>query len=184
MMVAVLIFSLIIVQVSDIFISGIRSQRTALASKRLLDQTSYAMEFMSRSLRMAKKQLDPPDPVCITDRANYELSAANTSIKFLNHLEGDDCQRFYLEDNKLKFEKNIVSLPLVRLDLTSGNIEITDLEFILAGGDQVNGLDGMDNDQPRVTVTMEARWKSPKPEERVKIRIQTTLSQRNLDIVY
>ncbi len=176
LLVAVLMFSLIVVAISGLFISGIRSQKYSLLSQRLLDQTSYAMEFMSRALRMARKELIAGQ--CLSTRGtNYEVSPDGLSLKFINHLEGDDCQRFFLDNSQLKFQRNITGTPET-LELTSSQFEVTDLKFIVIGGDQYDDL------QPRVNILMEIRWKSLRPEEARKVRIQSSVSQRNLDIVY
>ncbi|GAI33847.1 unnamed protein product, partial [marine sediment metagenome] len=60
--------------ISGVFISGFRGQRSALSSQRLLDQTSYALEYMSRALRMASKQT-ADIPACLSqDGLNYEIT--------------------------------------------------------------------------------------------------------------
>ena len=74
-LVVIVIFSIVLGAVIGIFISAIRIQRYYLASQKLLDQTSYVTEYMSRSIRMAKKRLDdPPAPAgceTIPDGCNY-----------------------------------------------------------------------------------------------------------------
>ncbi|MFH1451252.1 MAG: prepilin-type N-terminal cleavage/methylation domain-containing protein [bacterium] len=179
LLVAISAFTVIIVAVSNIFISGMKNQKYALLSQRLLDQTSFVMEFMSRSLRMARKEVNlNPGNQCLTYGHNYEKSIDGTSLKFINHLDNDDCQRFFLENGQLKYERKInTALPEV-LILTSDKIEIVDLKFELIGELQTDYI------QPRVVVAMNLRWKSPTAQERRAIKIQTVLSQRNLDIVY
>ena len=166
LLVAMSVFVLISGVVSGLLISGIRSQRHTLASLQLLDQTSFALEYMSRALRMAIKD----DSVgCITPGTNYEITSGGAGIKFINHLEGDQCQEFFLGGAQLMHDKGDgnPSLPL-----TSDKLEVTNLNFDLAG--DASG----DNLQPRATVAFSVQdadknWPA--------IKMQTTVSQRNLD---
>lgn len=182
MMVTVVIFSLIITTVTGIFISAIGAQRKALAYQELLNQTSYAMEYMSRSLRMAKKERDDP-AFCLTGIGygygyNYEITRLGEGVKFINHLQDDDCQEFFRELDgvtetwRLKYKKGI-GVSEETLDLTSDYLTVNFLKFSLSGESQADKL------QPRVTFSLEIEGK-----EQTKTRIQTTISQRNLDVEY
>lgn len=174
LMVAVLIFSLIITAVSGIFISSLKSQRRTLTYQKVLDQTSYVLEYMSRTLRMAKKDLTG---VCnITpSKSNYEKTRAGNGLKFMNYK--DECWEFFIENNQLKERRKIGTFAEETLDLTSGELKITALNFNLKGESQ------NDDDQPRVTFSLSAKgadFISDQPD----IKIQTTVSQRNLDVKY
>lgn len=57
MLVSVLIFSIVMGALIGIFASTIRNQRYSLAYNQLLEQTSFNMEYMSRMMRMARKEL-------------------------------------------------------------------------------------------------------------------------------
>ena len=175
MLAAVMIFSLIIGAISGVFISSFRSQKSALSSQRLLDQTSYALEYMSRALRMATKQT-ADIPACLFQSGlNYENVPGVSGLKFINHLEDDDCQEFFLENKQLKQKKNNLTETV---ELTSSKLEITSLNFLLQGESQDDDL------QPRVTIFLAVKGKGQKPEEQPELKIQTTISQRNLDIKY
>lgn len=185
MLVAVAIFSLLVGAISGLFISGIRLQRGALVSQEILNQTSYTLEYISRALRMAKKESGEG---CLSEAGlNYEIPGKyriekdknlGTGLRFINHLENDDCQEFFLEAGQLKYKKKVESPGEVTLDLTSKDLEITSLKFNLSGQSQDDNL------QPRVTVFLDIKGKRVREEEQPKIKIQTTISQRNLDIRY
>ena len=175
MLAAVMIFSLIIGAISGVFISGFRSQKSALSSQRLLDQTSYALEYMSRALRVATKQTDDISACLSQNGLNYENIPGVSGLKFINHLEDDDCQEFFLENKQLKQKKNNLTETV---ELTSSKLEITSLNFLLQGESQDDDL------QPRVTIFLAVKGKGQKPEEQPELKIQTTISQRNLDIKY
>lgn len=180
MMITIFVFSLIVGAISGLFIAGIRGQRSTLAHQRLLDQTSYALEYVSRALRMAKKDTADDGINCINEGSNYEVSPDGDSIKFINVLEKDlagnpYCQRFFLDNGLIKQDKGDGNEPL---SLTSDKLKITSLKFYLAG--DIQG----DYFQPRVTISLAIKGKGQKIEEQPLMIIQTTVSQRNLDTEY
>ncbi|MBI4101528.1 MAG: prepilin-type N-terminal cleavage/methylation domain-containing protein [Candidatus Nealsonbacteria bacterium] len=162
MLVAVAIFSLVAVASSEIFVFSIKGQRKYLASQEILDQASYFMEYASKAIRMAKKDVDG---VCIGPKLNYQKTHGGQGIRFKNY-QGI-CQEFYLEGGQLKEDKGgVVS------SLTSGNLQV--VSFNIGPED---AWDQEDTDQPKVTFFLEIQGK-----EQAKIKIQTTVSQRNPDI--
>lgn len=170
MLVAIFIFTLVIGAMVGLFISGIRGQKNALTTQRLLDQTSYNLEYMSRALRMALKEGQQDGPDCLSqDGLNYEV--VNSRLRFINHLENDDCQEFFLDGTRLKQTKEGEELFL-----TSDNLEVASLNFNLIGESQT------DTNQSRVTLSLKIQGKGPTIEVMPEIRIQTTISQRNLDV--
>lgn len=161
MLTSMFIFSLIIAITANIFISGLREQKRSLQSGQLLNQISYTLEYMSRALRMAKKD----DGTCIGDKLNYKIEG--NGIKFRNYK--NECQKFYLDNGQLKEDKNgSVS------ELTSGDFNITTFRIADLGWLQPPA----DNIQPRVTIFLEIK---PAGQESPKLQPQTTISQRNLD---
>lgn len=182
-LVAVGIFSIAIAIATSFFVSSLKSQDRALNIRETIDNASHVMEYISRALRMARKELGAP-PVCLSSYGlNYEkyeetdyrildgITYWGPGIKFINH--NDECQEFFLDtnDKRLKESKNEV----VPLPLTSEDLEVTQFQFQLSGKDQT------DNFQPRVTMLFEIakRGGTGLP----KIKTQTTVSQRNLDIM-
>lgn len=163
MMVVGTIFCLIIAAVLGIFSSAIRAQRFSLASQQLIDQTSYVMEYMSRFLRMAKKDMEGS---CIASKTNY-YRLDETHLKFENYK--GECQEFYLDNGRL-----YQIIDAIRLPLTSEKFNVKNLRFSVSGETQADTI------QPKVTIFLEVegRGNSPQP----KIRIQTTTSQRDIDV--
>jgi len=170
MLVTVTVFSLIVGTSTGIFVSAIKIQRYNLATQELLNQTSYALEYMDRFLRMARKDMTG---TCLTIvGANYE-NPSSSSIQFLNY--NGVCQKFYLGGSKLMVDLDVSDSFAGEFDLTSGKFNVTSLKFQIAGEQQT------DIYQPRVTIfmTIEAVSSSqPKP----KLTVQTTISQRALDL--
>jgi len=178
MLVTVTVFSLIVGTSTGIFVSAIKIQRYNLATQELLNQTSYALEYMDRFLRMARKDMTGTCLTVAGAGANYENPSDNTAIKFLNY--NGQCQEFYREWNaaaqvyQLKVDLD-TTIPWNELPLTSEKFNVTSLVFQISGEEQTDFL------QPRVTIFMTIEAVSsaqPKP----KLTVQTTISQRALDL--
>jgi len=184
---AVTVFAITIGAISGIFISAVRSQRRVLATQELLDQTSYVLEYTGRALRMAKKELNAP--TCLSSNGlNYEIPLAyqiggdenlGRGIRFINHLQNDDCQEFFLDGNQLKYKIKIGTVDETTLDFTSTKLQVNSLKINLSGKTQPL----TDYLQPRVTIFLEIFGRGPVG-EKPKIQIQTSVSQRELDVQY
>ncbi len=178
LMVSVSLFALMVAAVSGVFISNIKNQKQILAIQEMTGQASYGLEFMSRALRMAVKQTGEGISCLSNEGENYELTNGGAGILFINHLDNDDCQQFFLENNRLKYRRGIGTLSPVTSDLTSPSLRVNILKFNLIGGSQA------DDQQPRVTVFLKIIRNTGAGNSPVSTTVQTTLSQRNLDIVY
>lgn len=159
MVVAVAVFTLLVGATSGVFVSSIRNQRQSLATQEVLDQTSYLMEYMSRSLRMARK--DTAGACTGTVKLNYAFSGQ--CLKFLNY--SGQCRQFCLDGSRIKDEDGNY--------LTSANLQISNFNVTLSGASQPPA----DYLQPRVTFSLNIAG-----QEQTTMKIQTTISQRNLDV--
>jgi len=192
-LIAITVFTLVSSVAFGFFNHIFQSQKKVLAYQELFDQTSFVMEYMTRSIRMAKKQrIASPaaDPInCITTTGrNYEV-IANNHIRFIRH-DGTIlpparpyvCYEFRLHSimvndihiNQLKVsrDRGVTWTPL-----TSPNLNVVNLRFRVDGdGFQMPAL------QPRVTIILEVRGREYGFGKRSIIHLQTTVSQRDLDI--
>lgn len=167
LLVSMTIFLIVMVSVIDLFVSGIKIQKKSLALQTLSDHTSYAVEYMSRKIRMAKKDLSG---TYILAGCNFENSGNDpTKIRFLNYNKED--QQFVLSNGQIKEKQG--SDPSFTA-LTSDNFQVKKLSFGLSGECQADNL------QPRVTIVMEIQTKEVEPQI---LNIQTTISQRDLDVI-
>jgi len=170
MLVAVAMFGIVVGAISGLFISTIQGQSRILATQKGLDEASYIMEYMSRALRMARKDLNG---TCIPAKTNYK--AITNGIKFIDY--HGVCTEFSLNTVTDQLEKtaNGTTLPM-----TSTDLRINSFNVKLLGENQPP----TDNLQPRATIFLEMESKKPAPGAPPKIQIQTSVSQRNLDIQY
>lgn len=169
MIVVIGIFSVLSGAIFGIFISGIHSQRKVLTQDQLLEQANYILEYISRALRMARKDDLEGKSCLIGQKVNYEITHNGQGIKFQNY--NKQCQEFYLENGQIKEEREGVGV----LPLTSSSVQVNFLKFNISGETQTDNL------QPKVTIFLEI---SDKEQNSPKIRLQTTISQRNLDVNY
>lgn len=170
-LVAIFLFSIISFVIAGTFVSGLASQQRILASQELYNQTSYAIEYTSRALRMAKKDTEGN---CIMSGHNYE-KPENWKIRFLNH--NGKCQEFLEEDNQLKVRISTDGTANnlgPSLELTSSNLQVNSLNFNLSG------QSGSDDSQPRATIFLEIKQKN---KDNPLLKIQTTVSQRDIDTI-
>lgn len=182
MMVSVGILGLCITSAVLIFSSTVKVQERSLVTQELLDQMSFLVEYMGRSIRMAKKELQVPGQQCLDVGYgyNYEIPVEyriggdqnlGRGIRFINTLDGNDCYTIYLENGRIMQTNDRGTFPL-----TSQRLEVENLRFQLQGNPQPP-----DNFQPRVTIFLKIK---PKVEGAPTVQIQTTVSQRNLDFQY
>jgi len=192
-LVAVGIFTILIAAPTGFFVGSLRGQLKTLASQKLLDNTSYTLEYISRSLRMAKKDTIGSciSPLDSTNYRNYEktdfrelnngIGYSGIGIKFKNYQEV--CQEFFLDETEghetkgqLMESKNGTA-PVA---LTSNELEVVSFKIGPADSWGQN-----DTDQPRVTLFLKIKGGKGQMEElQPLIKIQTTISQRNLDVPY
>lgn len=157
LMVSTAVFVLIFSSVSGLFVASLRAQRRSIAYQQLLDQMSYLAEYMSRAVRMARK--DSNGACTGTAKLNYAF--AGQCLKFRNYK--NNCQQFCLKGSRLEDENGNY--------LTSPDLNVLSFSVNLSGQTQDDNL------QPKAAIILEIQGK-----ENSKVKIQTTISQRNLDV--
>ena len=180
-LVAVLIFTLVVLIITSIISNSIRVQRYNLAHRELMDQTSYLMEYISRHIRMAKRlTLDIEAAMsndCL-DNVGDNYNLAPNRIKFIHYkheVGGSDsflvCTEFALiggalYQNSIRMSDNASVVANQRL--TSDSLQVQSF------GINVDPL----KPQPLVEINsliIDGR-------ENTKIEIQTSISQRDLNL--
>ncbi len=171
--VAVAVFGIIVAGPTGLFVLSLRNQNMTLALGETVDNTSHAMEYIGRAIRMARKDSTGD---CISSGYNYENPGGDTSkIRFLDY-QGY-CQEYSVVDNRIMQKK---STDGTSANLSSGSyltpddLEITHPQFRLFGESQTDNL------QPRVTIV----FRIAKSENLPGMNVHTSISQRNLDVSY
>jgi prepilin-type N-terminal cleavage/methylation domain-containing protein len=139
--------------------SLIRYQGQMVTMQGIFNDSSYVLETMGRSIRMARRDASGS---CISLGKNFENPGSDlTNIRFLDH--DGTCRRFFLESGQIKEDTGSGSIVL-----TSSNHDIQELSFIII--DEAGK-------QPRVTIVLEMNHDSLSS----ALNLQTTVSQRNLN---
>ena len=206
LIVVLAVFLFVIGAAISIFLSIIKNQKEILAEQQFLNQISYAQEYMSKALRMAKTAENSD---CIPTESIYSLTRQNFSsglyqgIKFINQSDNNTCQEFFLEENILKEVKG-ENLPV---DLSSSSLKINYARFIIDGSSSYISALNCNTDscvQPRVTILLNVAIPNNNQSGINKIcnnnsscgsnqtcingvctatrTIQTTISRRNLNV--
>ncbi len=178
MLVATALFGLLVGLVFQLFISSFSVQRNTLSIQESANQISFVAEYMERALRQARKESANP-AACLTGAGrgwNYEVSAANDSITFLDR--DNLCRKFSFDPvGQQIFEEVSTDNQAAHFTgaepLTPGTMAVTGFRI------EQRGADEQDNEQPRVTLVIEAEA----TEADAKVRVQTTISQRTFDVV-
>ena len=167
-MVASFVFLIVIGAVIGLLTSVVQNQVSSLRDQKAVSETSYAMEYMSRSLRMAKK--DEAGSCTGSLGQVYQISSGAKEITFLNHY--GKCQMFgaeLLAGGGLRiYERRSTDEGfggfLNPVYITSASVYTEEIIFkqsISASG------------PPRITINIKA---GPNPE--TLMNLQTTISQR------
>lgn len=172
LVVVMAVFLLIIGVAVAILLSVIQQQRRILSQQELLNQVSYAMEHMSKALRMAEIDING---FCINEGSSYMLT--EKGIRFKNATDNGDCEEFYLDldrdsgKNILKEKKNFGNgAPLI-----SEKFTINSLKFIIVYNNLPATSTQPGLSQPRVVISLDIQ------SGEASQKIQTTISMRNLN---
>ena len=194
-----------------IFLAIIGHQKNILSQQELLSQTSYIQERLSRALRVAVRDEAgnclSPVPGTVFPNSNYLLTRPFdrffTGIKFLNQSDTDAsghpiCEEFYLDTSLGVIKELKTYWPSYANDsqasdadavaLSSDKLDIQLLRFGIDGynggteaGEPVTDQDeGFTELQPRITILLKVKGKNNS--QVPPISIQTTVSQRNLNV--
>jgi len=151
MVVAVGVFAIVITVSLAAFLNVSDIQRKAEALRVINDNLNFSLETMMREIRSG---------------SNYRVGTGGTSLTITSGSGGDIIYRL----NNSRIEKSAGASPFI--PLTAPEINITNLFFISQGelpGDKL---------QPRITIIITG---SAGEKTKIKLNLQTTISQRKLD---
>jgi len=162
LIVAVGIFSIIVVSATSIFQQVIEGQRRAIATQNTQESVRYVLETISKEIRNAKINDDSsPDCGGIDAGKIFKLVSAN-ELKFKNQY--GNCVIYKLDSGAFKISRDNGTFFL---PITPDNVQLSNLNFILKSGGQnaVTVAIKIENN------TTNTRFKSP-------LELQTTISSR------
>ena len=178
-LVSITIFTVISVGLVNIMVVAVWNQKRILQNQKLLDEASYALEYMTKSVTMAK--IDTSGNCTGSANTNFGYSSSPSSITFLAYntpLSAYRCRRFLLsgvggslqeqwssDDTNASFSS--------ATSITSSKVKVDKLTFGITG-DTV----GM---QPKVTIMLNMEANTTLTDN-PQITVQTSVSQRYLNV--
>lgn len=160
LMVAMAIFAVVITVVLGVFSMAIRAQKRVITLQNIQESAKFIIEFMAKEIRMSTIKID-----------------STSSVLSITRFEGGESDSQY----NVTYTFNNSAGTLNRQSPQSNN-QLNPAEVKITGSFDVVGV-GADNFQPKVTILMKLEGVGYFSEEKAVVNIQTTLSQRILDIV-
>lgn len=158
-LVASLIFSVIAIAVSSIFIQILGGQRRAFAAQKIQENGLFALETMSREIRVSK----------IENQESPDCSA--TSLTIEHPVNGTVTYAY----NNSKIQRTVNGTVT---NLTSSNVTIARFNFC------VTGSLATDQKQPRVTMLASIENNTTNNNNKFTFNLQTTVSSRDVQIEF
>ncbi|MBU4141964.1 prepilin-type N-terminal cleavage/methylation domain-containing protein, partial [Patescibacteria group bacterium] len=153
LVVAVSIFSLVMIAATGIFISAIKAQKAIIAKQNVANNMRYAMEFMAKEIRMA--QVDNTDPtLTFNDGAGNPFNNGDDStISFF--ISSGNQIKYSLFGNKI-LRTNLTTADTADDDqsISSNEVSITGLNF------KINNWNLTAGPAPLITIFMTAEAKN------------------------
>lgn len=172
MMVAVAIFSVVMLSATEIFRMVIEGQRNAIASQNTQESMRYAFETMAKEVRTAVisnhdcESLFSPPAIATNKVYNITTNSEGDILYFKN--KDSVCVAYYLEDGALKVirgEETASTIP--------SKVKMTNLDFRVTD-DFIGAFHSL---QPLVSMKMDVTAIG-KEMHKQAIKIQTTISSR------
>lgn len=176
-LVSIALFGIISLILINVFIVSIKTQTRILQGQELVEQSSYALEYMGSKMRMAIK--DETGSCIGLSNVGKSYGLDTNSIIFLSpdsaNIDNYLCRQFFLDSNSIKERVSVdTSVPGGSGNIiTSPSFNADNLTFYVKGDES--------NLQPRVTISI-VMHKEDKGDNISKMIVQTTISKRQIDI--
>ncbi len=172
--VAIGLFSMIMIFTMGIFKSIMEGQRSAISSQNIQENLRYTFELMSREIRAAKGSHSGSECITTPYYKVYNTNSANDppdsgNILYFKNKNGDCVTYATTTDNQIEITRGLYTMIV-----TPDEVEIKKFDFFVAD----DKVDAFHNQQARVTFVIEAEIKRGKDIHKQNIKMQTTVSSR------
>lgn len=161
--VAVAIFSVMTLSLGQIFKMVIEGQRNAIAAQNIQESMRYAMEVMSKEIRMAQKDTNIPGQCPRVGNGDVYTVNSQDDELYLKNYKGE-CVTYALNGTRLEIDRDGNSNFI-----TPDEIAISNLKFSI--------IDNVGADQSMATIKMDIEAVG-KIMHKQSITLQTTISSR------
>jgi prepilin-type N-terminal cleavage/methylation domain-containing protein len=163
LIVAVGIFSVVILAATGIFQAAMEGQRSAIAAQNLQESMRYAFEVMSKEIRMAQKSTGGDCGGGFGSGKIYKTKSGNDELNFKNY--NGECVKYRLNGDRLEIERNSIAGFI-----TPDEIKVSNLKFSI--------VDNIPAEQSKVTMKMDIETAGGKDMHKQRMTIQTSVSAR------
>jgi len=160
LIVAMGIFSVIIVIVVGLFVATLKGYRKSAALQNVQENARFLMDFMTKEIRQSTI-ISGDNHSLILERPDPSNPPAILNITY--NFDGTNIQR------------TVAGSP-------SSSGAINSQQVMVSGAFFISGITSGDGLQPKVTISLKVQTQATKAEEKAAIDLQATLSQRILDI--
>ncbi len=174
LMVAMALFSILILSATGIFKMVVDGQRNAISAQNVQENMRYALEKISKEIRMAGVSNHDCEAIFTPPAAavNKVFNTVDSGGKIYFKTKDENCVAYYLENNRLKIMSGIGAGAVTDF-ITPSAIEVSNLKFYV--DDDLIGA--FHSKQPYVTMVMEVKAIGLAVNEQ-RIKIQITVSSR------
>ncbi|MCR4334260.1 MAG: type II secretion system GspH family protein [Patescibacteria group bacterium] len=158
-MVSLAVFSIVVLVAAGALLSIISGAKKTQALKSVINNLNFAMEDMSRNLRIGKDYVVDPDGKGVAFSNGYE----SVTSKYI----------FNEAQNRIEFEK--VKGASIAIPITAPEVKITNVEFVSTGTTPGDSL------QPKIFMIIQGYAGLDKLKNQTNFNLQTTITQRALD---
>lgn len=162
MVVAVAVFSVVVLLATQIFKMVLESQRNSIASQNMQESIMYTFETMAKEIRMAQKD---EGGTCAGSEHVYSVNEDGDKLSFINY--HGDCVFYYLNNGQLMVDRGVYSAST-----TPKSVKVSNLKFL------VNDNIGITQSLVVLKMDIEAIIKGTYKQ---KMTIQTTISSRHYE---
>lgn len=196
-LVSLAIFSVVVVSALGAMLAISDANRRVQQTRSAMDNLSLAIESISRNLRLGYMYhcavYNPATGIIPLSAPQMETPANCSSPNYGNFISFWDQYReptvpteyasyYYLEKvggkGVIMYKNYTTASTQPGVALTSPDIDVKDLRFYVLGANPAE----KNNKQPRVIIVISGKTEIGKAQEPVEINIQTTVTQRSLNI--
>lgn len=154
--VAVFVFSVVVIASQGVFGKALTVVKSGAAAQRVQESVQYALELMARDIRVSSVNADQEDASCTLSQLTLVHPVLGSVI--------------YRQGSTL-IERTVEGIAG---HITADDVLIQGLSFCVRHA-------GVDGEQTRITILIDAVYNSEKASEQKELRVQTSVSLRDYE---
>lgn len=178
MIVAVALFSVVMLVSTSALLSLVVANRKAQALQSVMDNLNIALDSMVRAIRMGADFDGSVD--CSGNNTPYPRDCTGGTTTFNFRAFGGDAWVYFYDPQTKRIYRSETGNIAEGSPITAPTVTIDNLEFYVVG--TAHGLDDLESAQPKVVIVVKGTAGASSQKTRTTFSIQATAVQRVLDI--